>query len=195
MNNEDFYYDLKTDEEKFSEDVAAAEHLVRLKIQSGQQSDRDVDLEIEKQADFEEEHGIPKDDAVSRLKKRFKKTAGVMDLLNKHRVNPIMLGLMGGGAALNGVNTYLGSRPKEQLEGRSSNEVDLESAVQSQNTRPEGGFLDKVNRRRTELKHGLSKAFRDHPVKGALLGAGTGALGGATLGKIMGMTLRMKKGI
>jgi hypothetical protein len=48
MNNEDFLSGLVDDDDKFEEQVAAAEHLLRLKIQTGYQSES----EIEKEAAF-----------------------------------------------------------------------------------------------------------------------------------------------
>ena len=198
MDDSEFYDNMKSDEEKFSEQVAGAEHLVRLKLQAGQTTttDRDADLELAKEADFEDEHGCydTKSSIAPRLRKALEKRAGLGDLIGKSGVNPVMAGLMGIGAVGNGAATYLASRPKERLGGKSSAEADLENAVQAQNLRPEDGFLDKMNRRRTEFQHGISKAFREHPVKGSLISAGTGAAGGAAIGKLLGLGLRMKSG-
>ena len=100
-------------------------------------------------------------------------------------IGPLAAGLMGAGAAAGGVGTYLASRPHDNLDGKSKAESELEAAVAANQSRPEGGLLHKMKNRTTELEHGYAKAFRDHPVKASLLGAGAGAAGGLGLARLL----------
>lgn len=105
-------------------------------------------------------------------------------------IDPTLLAAMGIGAGVGGIGTYLASRPHGE-EGKSRAEEELEAAVEAQHNKPEGGLLSKMHGRNTELQHGYAQAFRDHPVKAGLLGALTGAAGGYSLGKIVGLGKHM----
>lgn len=100
-------------------------------------------------------------------------------------VDPTLLATAGLGAAAMGAGTYLSSRPQADT-GKSKSEEKLEGRVEANQSKPEGGLLHKMKNRTTELTHGYSKAFREHPVKAGLLGATIGGVGGYRLGRLAG---------
>jgi hypothetical protein len=81
------------------------------------------------------------------------------------------------GALAGGLATYLRSRPKEDLGGKSADETTFGDAVDAQKKRPEKGLLQKLKNRSTEAASGYATAFREHPMKSTAIGA---LLGGAT---------------
>lgn len=111
------------------------------------------------------------------------KRAGLAEKLRS--LGPLSAGLMGAGAAVGGVGTYLASRPQEDLGGKSKAEDELEGQVKAHQERPENGLLHKMKNRTTELQHGYAQAFRDHPGKASILGAGAGAAGGYGLARLL----------
>jgi hypothetical protein len=122
----------------------------------------------------------PKVKAASELAE---KRAGLAEKMKS--LGPLSLGLMGGGAAAGGLGTYLASRPREELGGKSKAEDELEGMVEAHQKRPEHGLLHKMKNRTTELEHGYAKAFRDHPLKAGIIGAGAGATGGYGLARLL----------
>lgn len=111
------------------------------------------------------------------------KTASLSEKLKQ--IGPLAGGLMAGGATAGGLSTYLASKPRAELGGKSRAEEDLEAIVEAQKGRPESGLLHKMRNRTSELEHGYAQAFRDHPVKASLLGAAAGASGGYGLAKLL----------
>jgi len=143
MDDQEFFEELKTSDEKSDEWAAAAEEFIRLR-----------------------------------------KTASALNFFK----DPATLAVMGGSAALLGGGTYLSSRPKKELGGKSSAEASLEDAVRGIKERGEAnsGFLSKLRNRQTKFNYELAKLFREHPAKAALLAGVTGAATGGTLAKLLG---------
>lgn len=243
MDDREFLESLKTDEERFDEFTAGAEHFIRLKKQSGISNDPSPS-EITKEAAprkasaakrFMEgvisgsplEHmakgmrraikgpnraagagqatmaaasgtglyALGKKQGKSEAKKKTaaevetlspiqEKRAGLADKLKS--LGPLSLSLMGAGAGIGGLGTYMGSKPRPELGGKSRAEEELEAKVLANRSLPEDGLLHKMKNRTTELEHGFSQAFRDHPGKASLLGAGAGALAGHGLARVLG---------
>lgn len=161
MDDTEFFNGLKSTEDSNNEFVAGAEHFVRLKKQTGLSKDSGEELE---------------------------KMANPIQAIKE--MDPALRTVMGIGAGLGAASTYLGSRPQKKLEGKSRAESELEGAVNAQKETPPGGFLSKIHRSNTELAHGYAKAFREHPLKAALMGAASGAAAGHTIGNIMGTIRR-----
>ena len=92
------------------------------------------------------------------------------------------------GALLLGGTTYLASRPKAEHKGRSEAEVELGDVVKGQRAAGErhAGFVKKMKNRLNEFNHGVAKVFREHPVKGALVNAASGAALGRFAAKALG---------
>lgn len=90
-----------------------------------------------------------------------------------------------GGAGL-GSLTYHGSRPREELSGKSKNEVSTEKNLQMRAAVPEETFSDKMQGRNAEFQHGAAKAYKEHPRKAALIGGMTGIGAGLLASKILG---------
>lgn len=111
------------------------------------------------------------------------KTAGIIDTIK----NPYIAVPAAAGALIGGAATYMGSKPRKNLEGRSNSEDDAGNMVRLQNMKGEqdAGFLEKLKNRSTEAAHGYAKAFREHPVKATALGGALGALSGATTARIL----------
>lgn len=258
MNEIDFLRGIEGDKQQGADLISGAEHLVRLKIQTGYSQEQYPDLELEKQASAGRfavgatlggaagaMGGEKKDRARNALGgsfmgsilampgmkakdlsniKHLKKQAGELtESLNTPPVkckdcgkvktacmcstktasanilkqalkeklaepnwNKLMLGATTGlGAIAGGVGTYLASRPQKET-GKSKSEEELESMVASQKDKPENGLLHKLKNREVENAHGFSKAFREHPVKASLIGAGMGALAGRSIGQLAG---------
>lgn len=108
-------------------------------------------------------------------------------------VNPGLVAATGTGALLGGLGTYFSSRPQEDT-GKSKTEESLEGKLEAQKSQPERGLLSKMQHRNTELEHGYSKAFREHPAKAALLGTLTGAMGGYGIGRLAGGVSKLRGG-
>lgn len=138
----------------------------------------------EKKANFEDEHGIT--DIADRLKSRhkLKKQASIMSRVKD--VDPVLAAVTGAGALAGTIGTYLSSRPKKELGGRSSSERDLAAVVKGQKGEPETGFLEKLKNRTTESSHGYAKAMREHPGKAALFGGVVGGLGAHSIARLLG---------
>jgi len=170
MDEQEFLESLKTDDERFDEFTAGAEHFIRLKKQSGYERP-------------EPSFGVEKAASATGQDSLTEKRAGMADKLKS--LGPLTLALMGTGAAVGGAGTYLASRPQEHLGGKSKAEDELEAQVQAHQERPEKGLLHKMKNRTTELEHGYAKAFRDHPGKAGLIGAGAGAAGGYGLARLL----------
>jgi hypothetical protein len=113
---------------------------------------------------------------------RNEKTASLREAIKN--IDPALIGPVAGGTALGGLLTYLGSRPHDDLKGRSKTEHQLEKAVN--NEEEENGLMDKLHNRTTEMGHGYAKAFREHPGKASLIGAGMGAAAGYGIGRLAG---------
>jgi hypothetical protein len=92
------------------------------------------------------------------------------------------------GALLLGGSTYLASRPRKEHHGKSEAEVELADVVRGQKAEGErhAGFVKKMKNRLNEFNHGVSKVFREHPVKGALVNAVSGATLGRYAAKALG---------
>lgn len=250
MNDDEFLESLKTDEDRFSEFTAGAEHFIRLKKQSGILNDPPSESTKEAaprkasaakrfmdgvisgsplehmakgmrravkgpnraagagQATMAAASGtglytLGKKQGKNEAKKKTaadietlqhvqnklaedltEKRAGLADKLKS--IGPLSLTLMGAGAGIGGLGTYLGSKPRPELGGKSRAEEELEAKVLANRSLPEEGLLHKMRNRTTELEHGFSQAFRDHPGKASLLGAGAGALAGHGLARVLG---------
>jgi hypothetical protein len=178
MDEDEFLQSLKTDDEKFNEFVAGAEHFVRLKQQSGYEQPAPIPTEKRATSSLGSAPGSTLVDAGLAEKR-----ASLAEKMKS--LGPLSLGLIGGGAAAGGIGTYLASRPREELGGKSKAEDELEGMVEQHQKRPEHGLLHKMKNRTTELEHGYAKAFRDHPLKAGLLGAGAGATGGYGLARLL----------
>lgn len=240
MDESEFLESLKTEEDRFNELTAGAEHFIRLKKQSGYEQPV-VPEAPEKTASLRSAfngarssleqgaRGLKRDikgalnnkastysrsfDAGRVVGKAAPVVAGgaVAHALGKHQgkresereifgdlaekrasaaeklksIGPLTAALMGAGALTGGVGTYLSSRPQEDLDGKSKAEDELETQVRAHQGRPENGLLRKLMNRTTELEHGYAKAFRDHPGKASILGAGAGAAGGYGLARLL----------
>lgn len=125
-----------------------------------------------------------KAEVADRLKSRLKKTASIMSRVKD--VDPVLAAITGAGALAGTVGTYLSSRPKKDLGGRSSSERDLEAAVRAQKGEPERGFFEKLKNRTTESSSGYAKAMREHPGKAALFGGAVGGLGAHSIARLLG---------
>lgn len=181
MNEVDFLRGIEGEEQNSTDLVSGAEHLVRLKIQSGQQTEQKYeDLELKKEAGSSKS----KVAAAQTLK------AALQEKVASGDWNKKMLALLtGAGAAAGGVGTYLSSRPQADT-GKSKMEEELGAAVEANKMNPERGFLEKLKNRETESAHGFARVFREHPVKASLLGAVTGAASGYGLGQLGGAVAR-----
>ena len=62
--------------------------------------------------------------------------------------------------------------------GQSIVESKLQRVVARQGETQEGGLSSKLKRRTTEFAHGVSKSFREHPVKASVMAAVMGVAGG-----------------
>jgi hypothetical protein len=111
------------------------------------------------------------------------KTAGMSDKLKS--IGPLAGLLMAGGAAAGGLGTYAASKPREHLGGKSRAEDELDGQVKAHQERPEEGLLHKMKNRTTELSRGYAQAFREHPGKASIIGAGAGAAGGLGLARLL----------
>lgn len=111
------------------------------------------------------------------------KLAGLKDMLD-----PTTLASMGLGGLVGGTGTYLASRPKKSLGGKSSGEADLETLVAAQKARGEEGasFPRRLKNRYVEFSKGLATDFRKSPGSAAAMGAVTGATAGALAAKMLG---------
>ena len=92
---------------------------------------------------------------------------GVVDRVNN--MDPVVKYLMAGTGAVMGLGTYLGSRPQQELGGKSKLEVSAERDLANNKNTPEKTLGDKMHARNSELAAGYAKAFREHPVRAALL--------------------------
>jgi hypothetical protein len=121
---------------------------------------------------------------VKKLKDRHEKTASLL----QDAKNPAFGIPAAVGAGVLGGMTYMASRPQKDLRGRSRAEAEGEEIVQGQKAQGEqgAGLAKKLKNRLSELNLGFAKAFREHPVKGALLGAGTGASLGFSAARALG---------
>jgi hypothetical protein len=128
----------------------------------------------------------------SKLAELREKTAGSM-VDNLKNVNPGLVAATGLGALAGGLGTYLASRPKKDS-GKSRAEEELEGKVDAQKSQPERGLLSKMHHRNTELEHGYSRAFREHPMGAAAIGTATGALSGYSIGRLAGAISKMRGG-
>lgn len=91
------------------------------------------------------------------------------------------------GAGVLGGLAWVENRPRSDT-GQSIIESRLERAVESRRDSPEpSGLLPKLRDRTTEFAYGTSRAFRQHPVKSALMAALTGAAGGKTIADRLGI--------
>jgi hypothetical protein len=232
VDDNEFLESLKTNEERFEDQVQSAEHFIRLKKQSGYGQSSET---TEKTASAMESArralsksptlraavlsgvasgtvgaglGAASSPPGHRLEgavgsgirsgavgaaggalyqhlsnKLAEKRASMADKLKS--IGPLAGTLMAGGAAAGGIGTYLASKPQDHLGGKSRAEDELEGQVKAHQERPETGLLHKMKNRTTELEHGYAKAFRDHPGKAALIGAGAGAAGGYGLAKLL----------
>jgi hypothetical protein len=204
MDETEFLRGIEGEQQQGSDLVSGAEHLVRLKIQSGQQTQQQYpDLEIEKKASVSESIGsaaLCKSCGKEKCACMGKaKTAEALKQLLREKLaqpdwNQTMLRASAGiGALAGGVGTYLASRPQKDT-GKGKAEEELEAMIAAQKMKPERGFLQKLKNRETENAHGFAKAFREHPGKGALLGALTGAAGGYSIGQLGGALSRLRGG-
>lgn len=111
------------------------------------------------------------------------KTSGIKETL----LSPRAIGTAAGALLLGG-GTYLASRPRKDLGGKSTSEVKLEGTVRGQRAEGEehAGFAKKLKNRLNEFDHGLAKVFRQHPVKGALVSAANGAAVGNLAARALG---------
>lgn len=215
MDESEFLKGIEGERQQGEDLVAGAEHLVRLKIQSGQSEQQKYpDLELEKTA-FNtgclppHRPGQKKEAEVSKsasmcktcgmekcscMTPKQKTAAALKTLLREKLAQPdwdktMLAATTGLGALAGGAGTYLASRPQKDT-GKSKMEEELEGAVAAQKVKPERGFLEKLKNRETESAHGLSKVFREHPVKASLLGMLTGAAGGYGIGQLGGAIAR-----
>ncbi len=108
-------------------------------------------------------------------------------------IDPNLLKTTGLGALIGGAGTYLASKPQEDT-GKSRAEEELEGKIEAQKNQPERGLLSKMHHRNTELEHGYAKAFREHPIGAAMMGAATGAAGGYGIGRLAGAMSRLRGG-
>ena len=125
--------------------------------------------------------------AIEKLKKALqekeKKAAPTnMEALKSPKSWPLMaaMGLAMGGA------TYLGSRPKKELNGKSENEVTFEKKVEADKERVNPGLLRKLQSAFHENERGTAQAFREHPVKATGIGAAIGTMTGLQLARLTG---------
>lgn len=87
-----------------------------------------------------------------------------------------------------GLLSYLNSRPKDELKGKSEDEVRLEGKVKANKERGEehAGLVRKLRNRMTEMEAGSAKAFREHPLKASLLGGVLGTGAGLGIARMLG---------
>ena len=97
------------------------------------------------------------------------------------------LGAIVGSSLLAG-GTYMASAPMNRLKGKSRAEAEAEDVVKGQKAVGErdAGITKKLKNRFNEFNLGIAKAFREHPVKAALINAGPGALLGYSAAKALG---------
>lgn len=200
MDSTEFHNGLKSDDESNSEFVAGAEHFVRLKKQVGLHP-RSVEEPIEKEAEYGDSWGdyaggqsdwqrtfFDRSPKIQMPQKQGPLRGALQKLgfdLKSFAKNPQVIGAVVG-AGLGAGSTFLKHRPQERLGGYSKGEVESAERIVAREGRPETGFLEKIKNRTGELEHGLSRAFREHPVKGSMVGAGVGALSGASLVRALG---------
>ncbi len=202
MDEVDFLKGIEGERQQGEDLVAGAEHLVRLKIQSGQQTQPQYpDLELEKTADISESIGsaalckdcgkvkcacmTPKQKTAQTLRAALKEKCANDPAWN----NAMLAATTGLGALGGGIGTYLSSRPQKDT-GKSKTEEDLEGQVAANKAKPERGFLEKLKNREVESAHGISRTFREHPGKAGLLGALLGGVSGYGLGQLGGAIAR-----
>lgn len=114
-------------------------------------------------------------------------------LANEWPHSGMLAATSGIGALAGGVGTYLASRPQKDT-GKGKAEEELEAMVKGNKGKPERGLLEKMKNRETENAHGFAKAFREHPLKAALIGALTGGVSGYGIGQIGGAIARHRGG-
>ncbi len=102
------------------------------------------------------------------------------------KIDIIPLMLTGAGAVTGGISTYLASRPRQELQGQSKREVELGKQIEETKDLPDKGFIDKLRKGNRNLEYAYAKAFREHPGKASILGAGVGALVGRRLSRALG---------
>jgi hypothetical protein len=122
------------------------------------------------------------------MKLGFSKTAGALEVASKVIKHKAFVPAVGG--TLGALSFYRGSKPREELGGKSRDEIESARDLKiSRMEKPEKelGFTGKIDRRLDESKIGLSKTLREHPIRAALLGAGVGAYTGQQLKSIMGI--------
>ncbi len=198
MNEIDFLRGIEGEKQQGSDLISGAEHLVRLRIQTGQSQELYPDLELEKQAgELTESLNTPpiKCKDCGKIKTACMcgyKTASanilkqaLRDKLASDWSKGMLATTTGLGALAGGVGTYLASRPQKDT-GKSKSEEELEGMVASQKNKPENGLLHKLKNREVENAHGFSRAFREHPIKASLIGTGIGALAGHSIGQLAG---------
>jgi len=129
-----------------------------------------------------------------KMKKRAEeneKNAGIVSGIAKDVKNPwILAGALGlgGAGALAG---YLGSKPREELKGKSKDEAMWEEANKTPSKDPdEESFAE--GQRRIHRQHALanSQVLRRHPGKASALGGLYGAGAGVALAKLLGASVK-----
>ncbi len=114
------------------------------------------------------------------------KTAGAADVIGKvlqYKHTPAIAGGLVGGAYM-----LHRSKGRQDLKGKSKDEVEAEQNVKAMKEDPpqDPGFAGKLSRQVTESTPGFAKVLREHPAKAALLGAGFGAQAGKGLAEVIG---------
>ena len=110
--------------------------------------------------------------------------------------DPRALPFVVGGAGLLGTSTYLGSRPKKSLGGKSKSQIQTEEtlrALQATPPRKSDKLKRKLDRRIAEFRSGVADDFAEHPVAGGLLAASLGAVTGAGIGTSVARVLKGRR--
>lgn len=206
MDNDQFFQSLKPDDDKNTEYMAGAEHLVRLRQQTGfsKRSDEDLQEDLSKLAfagyENNELQGKLEDSPImdrgiqAKLRARYlEKCSSIVDKAKD--IDPVIAALVATGGLVGGVGTYLNSKPRDNLGGKSKSEILADKAVAGNKATPEGGLISKMRRGNDELSQSYAKAFKEHPIKASLLGSILGGATGYSVARAGGATLKALKGV